>query len=40
MTGMKLMQKAVDAIGLDGDRVVWDDETAGLGVRVQSGRRT
>ena len=37
---MKLTQRAVDAIGLDGDRVVWDDETPGLGVRVQSGRRT
>jgi integrase len=37
---MKLTQKAVDAIGLGGDRVVWDDETPGLGVRVQSGRRT
>ena len=37
---MKLTQKAVDAIGLDADRVVWDDETPGLGVRVQSGRRS
>jgi integrase len=37
---MKLTQKAVDAIGLDADRVVWDDDTPGLGVRVQSGRRS
>ena len=37
---MKLTQKAVDAIGLDADRVIWDDETPGLGVRVQSGKRS
>src|SRR4051812_32752575 len=37
---MRLTQKAVDAIGLESDRVVWDDETPGLGVRVQSGRRS
>ena len=37
---MKLTQKAVDAIGLDDNRVVWDDDTPGLGVRVQSGRRS
>ena len=35
---MKLTQKAVDAIGLDIDRVVWDDDTPGLGLRVQSGK--
>src|SRR5918997_1016928 len=37
---MRLTQRVVDAIGLHGDRVVWDDETPGLGVRVQAGRRT
>jgi integrase len=37
---MRLTQRLVDAMGLGGDRVVWDDETPGLGVRVQSGRRT
>ncbi|HEX6010423.1 MAG TPA: Arm DNA-binding domain-containing protein, partial [Geminicoccaceae bacterium] len=37
---MRLTQRLVDAIGRDGDRVVWDDETPGLGVRVQSGRLT
>ena len=36
---MKLTQKAVDAIGLEADRVVWDDDTPGLGFRVQSGKR-
>jgi hypothetical protein len=40
MTRMKLNQKAVDGIGLDSDRVVWDDDAPGLGLRVQSARRT
>ena len=37
---MKLNQKAVDGIGLAEDRVVWDDEAPGLGLRVQAGTRT
>ena len=37
---MKLTQKVVDGIGLAEDRVVWDDEAPGLGLRVQSGKRT
>src|SRR5829696_7403740 len=37
---MKLTQKAVDGIGLAEDRVVWDDEAPGLGLRVQAGKRT
>ena len=37
---MRLTQKAVDGIGLDTDRVVWDDDAPGLGLRVQSGRRS
>ena len=39
MTRMKLTQKVVDGIGLDTDRVVWDDEAPGLGLRVQSGKK-
>ena len=37
---MKLTQKAVDGIGLEEDRVVWDDDAPGLGLRVQSGKRS
>ena len=37
---MKLTQKAVDGIGLAEDRVVWDEDAPGLGLRVQSGKRT
>ena len=40
MTRMKLTQKVVDGIGLDTDRVVWDDEAPGLGLRVQSGKKS
>ena len=40
MTRMKLTQKAVDGIGLDRNRVVWDDDAPGLGLRVQAGKRT
>jgi Arm DNA-binding domain len=37
---MKLNQKLVDAIGAKPDRVIWDDDAPGLGLRVQSGKRT
>jgi integrase len=37
---VKLTQKAVDGIGLAEDRVVWDEDAPGLGLRVQSGKRT
>jgi integrase len=37
---MKLTQKAVDGIGLDPDRVLWDDDTPGLGLRVQSRKKS
>src|SRR3954453_1628719 len=37
---MKLSQRTVDAQAADTDRVVWDDETPGLGLRVQNGRRS
>ena len=37
---MKLTQKLVDGIGLAEDRVVWDDDAPGLGLRVQSGKRS
>ena len=37
---MKLTQKAVDAISLQADLVVWDDDTPGLGYRVQSGKHS
>jgi Arm DNA-binding domain len=37
---MKLTQKAVDSMAIESDRVVWDDEAPGLGLRVQSGKRS
>jgi integrase len=37
---MKLTQKAVDGIGLDRNQVVWDDDTPGLGLRVQAGKKS
>src|SRR3954453_3895178 len=37
---MKLSQKTVDALAADTDRVVWDDETPGLGLRVQNGKKS
>ena len=40
MTRMKLTQKVVDGIGLDTDRVVWDDDMPGLGLRVQAGKKS
>ena len=36
---MRLNQNIVDAIGLDTDRVVWDEDVSGLGLRVQSGKK-
>src|SRR3954454_17516727 len=40
MTRMKLNQKAVEALTIDKDRVVWDDDSPGLGLRVQAGRKS
>ena len=40
VTQVRLTQKAVDAVGLDVDAVAWDDDCAGLGLRVQAGRRS
>ena len=37
---MKLNQKLVDRIETSEDRVVWDDDAPGLGLRVQAGKRT
>lgn len=37
---MKLTQKVVDAISADSDGVTWDDETSGLGLRVQSRKKS
>ena len=37
---MRLTQKLVDALPANADRTHWDEETPGLGLRVQSGRRT
>jgi integrase len=37
---MELTQKRVDAIPSEIDGITWDDEVAGLGLRVQNGKRT
>ena len=37
---MRLSQKVVDGIALAEDRVVWDDDAPGLGLRVQAGKRS
>ena len=37
---VSLSQKLVDALPLDADGVTWDDDTPGLGLRVQRGKRS
>jgi integrase len=37
---VSLSQKLVDALPLDRDGVTWDNDTPGLGLRVQRGKRT
>ena len=40
MTKMKLTQKVVDSLDPISDGVLWDDDTPGLGLRTQRGKRS